>query len=184
MRASAFASASVDATLPAAALGHRLARRCAAVGLAVTSVLWHLGGTVAVAGDEAALTVVAGAVLTLLPAAWVVWLIRDGGRAPYVAGTALALLTLGASAGLLVAGAPVTPGVAVGLAAQIALLQLAAAGAADLSAGLSAWSTRAGLVAVAVSLSALVAGIGHAHGATPLRPPGGTTTPSYLCHLI
>lgn len=142
-----------------------------------------MAGTAAVAGAAGAPTVAAGVLLTLLPAAWVVWLVRDGSRGVYVAGAALALGMLLGSTGMLAAGVPATPGVAVGLAAQLALLQLSVAGAADLGAGVSTWSTRLGLAAVAITLSTLVAGIGHAHAATPPNP-AGASAPAFLCHLI
>lgn len=159
----------------------RTVLQAVAVGLGVSGALWHAAATAGLPGSAGA-AIAAGVALSALQAAWSGLLLRFPRRRTYAAGAVMSVATLVASVLVLRTGTAVTgPAQVVGLGGQFAFLSVCVVGAAAGGARVTRVATRTGLVVIALTMSALVGGVGHAHAAG--TGPAQTST-GFLCHLV
>lgn len=152
-----------------------------AVGLGVSGALWHAAATAGLPGAAGA-AIAAGVVLTALQAGWSALLLRSPRRRTYAAGAVMSAAMLAATVLVLGAGTAVTgPAQVVGLGAQFAFLGVCVVGASAGGARVTRVATRTGLTVIALTMSALVGGVGHAHAAGTGPAP---TSTAFLCHLV
>jgi hypothetical protein len=178
----ACAHAPDDHAIGASAPDLRTVVQCVGVGLGVSGALWHAAATVGLPGSVPA-AIAVGLLLTVLQAAWSGLLLRSPDRRTYVLGAGMSAATLLASAAVLGADSAFTgPAQVVGLGGQLALLLLCAIGMTGARGRFTVAGTRAGLVVIALTMSALVGGVGHAHPASAATP--APTSAGFLCHLV